>query len=252
MIRSVVFTLLSLLCTGLWGQIQVPAKILPGQPIPATIAMNIPRDAKVEGPGWQVPVGVGIHRFSDTAIGLWPSQPGTYQIAYEIFWIHVQNVTVLGEDGKPVEIPVYRGHGWVRETAEFVYGEATPPPPPPPPPPVSQLGVVVIEDVEARTALPYGQIQAMGLADIRQLPKVFRLLDKDVRGADGKVPPALAPWLALATSYPYLIVFDVPTGNVVWKGVLPSSADEMRALIRKYLPAPAKLSRAPCPQGVCP
>jgi hypothetical protein len=96
---------------------------------------------------------------------------------------------------------------------------------------VTQLGVFVIEDPAGRDELPYSQVQAMTLPDIRAMADQFRLVDKD------NPSESIQKMVKMATKFPYAILFDLTTRSIVWHGPLPVTANEMRTLLRKYKPA---------------
>jgi hypothetical protein len=78
----------------------------------------------------------------------------------------------------------------------------------------------------------------MTLPDIRELPRWFRLVDKGVKDKDGNPPADLKSCLdaAAKATYPHLILHD-QDGKILWQGLVPATAAEMRTLVRQYLPA---------------
>jgi hypothetical protein len=218
-----------LLATSAFAQIQVtPPESNAHDPITATLSNPIPEGAQVQG-GWQLPTAKSEP--APEGLHIW-AKPGTHTVSYRGVWIKTVPVTLA--DGTVVQ--VLEGFGFLDESATFTVkggDDDDDDPDPPPPPPVTRLGVVIVEDAEARTSLPYGQVQSMTLPDLREIPERFRLVDKD------NPAPGLAPWIALARSHPWLILHDVASGRVVWQGVVPSTAADMRALLNKYKPQDA-------------
>jgi len=249
MVRTI-FLAAMLAATSARGQILVPADSRPHQPIVARLNNPIPEGAQVQG-GWVLPTAVSLPA-GGGAIHIW-APPGRHLISYRGIWVKTRPLTIEG-----VVVQVLEGFGFVDESTAFVVTQGTPPDPPvpptPPPPDVTQLGVFVIEDGAARSGLPYGQVQAMTLPDIRQLATQFRLVDKD-----NPAEPIQA-MAKLATSFPYLILFDLPTRKIVWQGAVPKSAAEMRTLLKNHQPkaTPARAEArwmgnpSTCEVGICP
>ena len=225
--RTLVFLAAFLAATLAHGQIQVPAETAAHTPIVAALANPIPEGAQIQG-GWTLATGKFLA--APGGIHVW-APPGTHQIAYRGVWIKTTPITL--PDGTTVQ--VLQGFGFLDETATFTVkgGGPDPGPNPPPPPPVAKLGAVIIEDAENRTSLPYGQVQSMTLPDIRELAAQFRLVDKDNPSA------SLAAWIALAKSYPWLVLHDVASGRVVWQGPVPLTAPAMRELLKQHKPQDA-------------
>ena len=227
--RTLVFLAAFFAASLAHGQIEIPAETAAHEPIVARLTNPIPEGAQIQG-GWQTPGIKTLPAPEPWSLHVWAA-PGSHTLSFRGVWIKTTPITL--PDGTVVQ--VLQGFGFLDETARFTVkgGGPDPGPNPPPPPPPSRLGVVIIEDAEARTSLPYGQVQSMTLPDIRELASVFRLVDKDNPGA------SLAPWIALAKSYPWLVLHDVDTGRVVWQGSVPLTAAAMRTLLNQHKPQDA-------------
>ena len=225
-----------LLCAApVLAGINVPAEVRsPPDPIVASVDADIPEGAQskglwgISGTGEAalVEVGDGVH--------IW-AQPGTYTLEYRGMWVDFDAKEFDFIDER-AEIKVYVGDE---------PGPDPKPDPDPDPQPTEHLTVVIIEDVSARDELPYGQVQAMTLPDIRELPELFRLVDKDVTGPDGQVPPRLEPYVRAAREagrYPWMMMVD-QDGRSLWEGEVPESAADMRTLIKGWIKAPAKIEK---------
>lgn len=209
-----------------WAQIEMPTTVAPHEPI---VAKSV-QEADIYL--WRVPAPAKrIVLDNGRTLHIW-APPGTYQvelttIAIKIDWDsrkqdvqyaeHSATLKVSGQQPDPKPDP-------------------KPNPDPPPPPPVTQLGAVIVEDAVYRTQLPYGQVQAMLLPDIREMTASFRLVDKDVTSPNGSPPKDLTKFLQLAKTYPALFLYDLPSGNIVWQGTVPGTAPQMRALLEKHRP----------------
>lgn len=109
----------------------------------------------------------------------------------------------------------------------------TPPDPTPPPGP-HKLFMVVIEEssqqAEWRGAILADPTLA---ARIKERGHGWRLADKDQRGADGRPPADLAPYIALAggKTLPQLFLVDYASGKIYYAGDAPSGADAAKKTI---------------------
>lgn len=121
-----------------------------------------------------------------------------------------------------------------------INGPPAPPPPPVPPTPPAPVGptklfVVVVEET-AQLAANRGQM--FGDPSLTALMKAkghqWRIVDKDVAGADGQPPADVKGYLARAAGKTYPQVFLVtPDGRLMYQGDLPASAAQMQALLMK-------------------
>lgn len=237
----IILMLVALLATATaWGQIDVPTEVDQHKLIVATLTQQIPDGAYLADGGWEI-AGATATQVPDTrpdgSTLIWTGPPGEYVITYD--GVLLQDVSFTDGSGNPVTIRSYVGRVKSRAVCTIKGGSPDPGPDPPVPPvPVEELGVVIVEDAAARTSLAYGQVQAMTLPDIRELPKWFRLVDKDATDTNGNVPADLKGCLeaaAKAGAYPHLILHD-QAGKIVWQGAVPATADGMRELIKQYLP----------------
>jgi hypothetical protein len=212
------------------AEIEVPEQIEPHTvAVARVVPSDIPEGAQIRGL-FEAPtasfVGCGPNTYHLTG------KPGRHALRAHGMWVLTRDV-VIGDE----TLPVLVDFGWYEYRKTVVIGEGDDDDGDdddhPPPPPVQRLGVFVVEDAELRTSLPYGQVQSMTLPDIRELAAVFRLVDKDNPGA------SLAPWIALAKSYPWLVLHDVETSRVVWQGPVPLTAGAMRTLLNQHKPQDA-------------
>ena len=129
------------------------------------------------------------------------------------------------------------------------------PDPDPPPPPVQGIRVVIVEDANRRSHLPYEQTQTMSLPDLRELVDEFYVVDSGVVDQHGAVPAALAPAIEATQgeTLPVMVLLDTGSGAVVWQGAVPPPA-AARELLRKYQPARevADVADPVCVDGTCP
>lgn len=118
----------------------------------------------------------------------------------------------------------------------------TPPPPPPgpdpPPGPVtpSELWVVLIEETGAAARTRLGWLSNPTLtAAMKRAGNHYRIVDKDVVGADGKPPSDVLPYLAGAriAGVPQVYLVDA-TGKTRWSGKVPATPEELAKLIDQY------------------
>lgn len=112
-----------------------------------------------------------------------------------------------------------------------------PKPDPDPPPPAERVRVVIVEDANRRSQVPYEQVQTMSLPDIRQLADGFLVVDSGVVDQHGNRPASLVPALdaAAGQTLPWMVLLDADSGAVAWQGDVPAPA-EARELLRKYRP----------------
>jgi hypothetical protein len=113
----------------------------------------------------------------------------------------------------------------------------TPPGPTPTPGPVTptRLFAVVVEET-AQLAAERGRIFAdPGLTKLfADKGHAWRIVDKDVMGADGKPPADVTSYLARAAGkgYPQLYLVNT-SGRLLWEGNLPATAADLSALVTK-------------------
>jgi hypothetical protein len=96
----------------------------------------------------------------------------------------------------------------------------------PTPTPTEAVRALVIEEQSARTA---EQGIIYGSQRVRQaFSGGFQVEDKDVKGPDGKTPPALKPFIerAIPRGLPYIYLFD-KDGATVREAGLPATVDEV-------------------------
>jgi hypothetical protein len=122
-----------------------------------------------------------------------------------------------------------------------------PPKPPPPDPPVpppeppgpvapTKLVVVIVEETAAAVATRGAFLADRPLADFMAAHgHRWRVVDKDVTGADGKPPADVVRFLdrAKAAKLPTLFLVD-PKGRTVHEGPVPATAAELAALLKKW------------------
>jgi hypothetical protein len=228
--RTLAFLAAFLAATLARAEIEVPEQIKTHTVTAVRIVpTGVPEGAKMRGTfeaptTSYLPCGENVYHLT--------GPPGKHVLRASGMWVLTKDVAI-GVDGATV--PVLLDFGWYeyRKTVVIGEGDDDDGPDPPPPPPPARLGVMIIEDAELRTSLPYGQVQSMTLPDIRELAAVFRLVDKDNPGA------GLAPWIALAKSYPWLVLHDVASGRVIWQGPVPLTAGAMRTLLNQHKPKDA-------------
>lgn len=112
------------------------------------------------------------------------------------------------------------------------------PEPEPTPGPVTpqKLYVVVIEETEAAAFSRMELFEADAVSSLLdERGHALRMVDKDVRGPDGKPPADVKKYLDLATAKPYPQVFLVnKDGRMLYAGPLPETPDAFVALLRKW------------------
>lgn len=147
--KSIFYTLLFWLLSfsTVFGQINVPSEVTVGEPIVATVNMNMPEGASFTG-GWKLPENVGTYKFNDFTVGLWPAKAGKYELKFSGFWIHLKEVTFTDGEGNVITIMSYLGHGFIDETATFELKGSGPDPPDPPDPPPGQKQLMIFYDAD--------------------------------------------------------------------------------------------------------
>jgi len=162
---------------------------------------------------------------SKTAVVI-ASKPGRYRLLA---------VTAVGDE--------------VSEIAETVVVVGTPPPvpddgkkdPPPDPRPVdpvtpAKLVVVVVDETADRATATRGRLlfDPQLAARFTEKGHVWRVVDKDVVGADGQPPADVRRFLDLAAKSPYPSYYLVdPAGKVRGSGAVPAKAADLLDAVRK-------------------
>lgn len=127
----------------------------------------------------------------------------------------------------------------IRRTVDVTVGSSpqpTPKPPPDPTPaPVNLWGFVVVEDTSEAVAARGAMLADPTLAALLKSKGYrWRIVDKDVAGADGKPPVDVAPCLTAAKGKPLPQLFLIDTkGNIVAQSTLTGAA-QVVDLLKKY------------------
>lgn len=114
-----------------------------------------------------------------------------------------------------------------------------PPPPPPDPPPPDPVkaklwGVVIVEETGDAVSTRGAFLADKALADYRAAHgQKFRVVDRDVVGADGKPPADVVRFLDKAKAAKLPMIFLVGTdGKEVYSGPVPATAAELVDLLK--------------------
>ena len=113
--------------------------------------------------------------------------------------------------------------------------EPPPPEPGPLPPKVKMLFLVAVEESREAKADRARWLTYKPLHDyMRNRGYKARIVDKDVKNANGQTPEDLAPYLLAAQGNPLPYLFLVTQdGDVLYRGGLPSSPAQLLALMQK-------------------
>jgi len=151
------------------GQIIVPDSVPANTPIVASLGVELPPGAKIEG-GFESPTAKWI-AVDATTIHIWAA-PGTHKLAFRGAWIQTKDVTL--PDGETIQALL--GFGFLSDSVEFTV-EGKQGPDPPPPPPQELVGVIVEETTERTTdqARLWHEIRRAFPAEFGKL----NILDKD-------------------------------------------------------------------------
>lgn len=218
-------------------------------PVPITLESSIPDGAKTMGPGWQLSPGLNSYKVSDQLLVV-AAKPGTYEIKYQIFWIHLEPITLYDKDGNEITVMQFVGCGdyddaaTLKITGEDPEPEPDPDPDPDPdpgpvPPPGKRFVLVIEESGEASAA------EAKTLAGLRRYLETqkhqWRFEDPDLRDASGNTPAWLADYLRRASDAkvqdPFIVIGSfLESGgiNVLTIEPLPQTADEAIDLVKEY------------------
>lgn len=141
--------------------------------------------------------------------------------------------------------------------------EPTPNPDPVPPVPPTKLLALVIEETADRGKLPVETVQAILSPAVRAYMDargIYRVVDKDVHGPDGKPPAEIAAYLvsAVGKPLPRILIVD-PAGKTLYDEALPKDEAGLLSLLKQFTEPPASLLSPPtqpqrscCPDGSCP
>lgn len=194
---------------------------------PVELSVDASPDPKVAKVAWEVYPFEKVAFVSGLPNGrtAWCAPPGTYTV----------RVTVIDWEKRQFDV--------INETVT-VEGNAIPDPKPKPPPPddgkgdatPTKLFVVVVDE----TATAAESFRGKYLFDrdlagrFAEKGHVWRVVDKDVRGADGQPPKDVKRFLDAAAGKPYPTYFLVdPAGKVRGSGAVPAKPAELLDAIKK-------------------
>ena len=236
-----------LLAWGLGGTAWAEGIVCPDtaerdHPVAISLEAEIPDGAKTMGPGWQLSPGLNSYRVSDGLIVV-AAAPGTYQISYQIFWIHLEPVTLFDANGNEITIMSYLGHGTYDDTATLtITGEDPGPDPPDPPDPDPQgpWRIMLFYDARMLDNLPSEQRQILTSLAVREqlVADGHNLLEvlEDAVFSAGSVPADYQPWVNAAKKHSVPSIAIAPKSEAGTIRVYPLPAN--RADLMELLEAP--------------
>lgn len=207
----------ALLCAVCCGQITVPDKVAPHEPIVAQLTADLPAGAQIQG-GWSSTTAKYLPTGDPKSVHIWAA-PGQHQIAFRGAWVQTRSIEINGE-----QVQVLVGFGFVDHTASFTVGEDDDINPPPPPPPGDRWGIVVEETTQRTPAQAQLWLQA------RQQFPLNKLLIIDQHS----LAPSVAKYVSAAREanlpLPVLVVVS-ESGAVVETRSCPVSVSEIKRIL---------------------
>lgn len=114
-----------------------------------------------------------------------------------------------------------------------------PKPDPNPSPTPQKLFAVLVEETAVRGKLPFDQVNAILSPKVRDHMKAksyeYRVVDKDVKDKDGKVPKEIESFLAQAAGKPLpRIVIANEKGELLYNDMVPANEELLMGLMTKW------------------
>ena len=233
----------------LLAQVKVEPRYEPHVPIVAEYQATVPPDAQIQA-NWSVTGAAKLVQVSPLKVHVW-APPGTYDVGLFGLWLKTREVDIAG-----AKVQVLEGFGLLNSKSTFVVGQVDPPNPPnPPDPPAPQpqkVTAVVIEESSQRTPAQASVVLSPAIAAWVQAGEhKWYVFDRDAEKA-GRVPVCDSRGCrteerggldasfksffdaARGKPLPRLVIAAQDKGTILCEVVLPATASETLALLKKH------------------